>query len=852
MSLSNSPSRTDHVENGVTTVFPFDFKIFSEADLVVISRDQDTGFETTLALGVDYTVSGVNAESGSITKAAGTSGDGLTIKRVVDLTQPAVLRNQSDFFPATHEKALDRIVMQNQQQQEEIGRSLKLPESSTGPSALPDTSDGEGQVLGIVGGIWRWVANAGADLASKLISTASNLGAGLMGFLDGSTYPANTVGTALQARPTLATLASGTGATLLGHLASFPDAVFRTQASKNEDFITPEDFGCDPTGVVPCHTAFQKAIDAAASRGAVLRGRGSYKFEGDVNARMVGLDLSSATITINDVTSIFTIGGSSALTRMPPQRIGYVSRATPSTTVPSLRVRGSKNGLFDVQAADYMQVYADTNSTSPGGSAANSSVAYCNFRIGQATKLELTTPGTTDGSTTQWINENHFYITRCVNLLIDGTYPHNHNKFYGGTFEGQQATITINKGTDNSINGVRFESCVGTWVTAHVYSVGDRVFPSSSTDFQPYVCLVAHTSGTFATDLGAGKWGLAYVINLAAGTERNAIECTWVSSIGNLLNTPGTGAFAPWVSDSGSQNHVGNGILSKYHKALVAVCGIEDEFPNNLATNSIMARRSTVMQKVRGSSGALPCKTDYLPVLKNDIFNFSTIDNLGAVGAATCKFYRTRLAFFDSKLAPITASAGFITALGGSFASASGNTLTSSVDQAFGAAQITAAAIAAGVAYVQASWFVSADSASTACVHMEITQARAANQPLLGNGGKGLQKSDVFLVTAIPTQGFCGPGKLAIKSDGTARWTNIFALDTVTSNLEAASSTVIEVASGTGTANNDIIGINLDDGTTHWTTIASGGGTTSLTITVALPSQAVAGSRVMINRWVAA
>lgn len=40
------------------------------------------------------------------------------------------------------------------------------------------------------------------------------------------------------------------------------------------------------------------------------------------------------------------------------------------------------------------------------------------------------------------------------------------------------------------------------WVTATAYEVGDFVLQSSLI----YVCLVAHTSGTFATDLTASKW----------------------------------------------------------------------------------------------------------------------------------------------------------------------------------------------------------------------------------------------------------------------------------------------------------------------------------------------------------
>jgi hypothetical protein len=45
------------------------------------------------------------------------------------------------------------------------------------------------------------------------------------------------------------------------------------------------------------------------------------------------------------------------------------------------------------------------------------------------------------------------------------------------------------------------------WVTATAYVVGP---PASFVTYNgsSYVCLVAHTSGTFATDLAAGNWGL--------------------------------------------------------------------------------------------------------------------------------------------------------------------------------------------------------------------------------------------------------------------------------------------------------------------------------------------------------
>lgn len=47
---------------------------------------------------------------------------------------------------------------------------------------------------------------------------------------------------------------------------------------------------------------------------------------------------------------------------------------------------------------------------------------------------------------------------------------------------------------------------LGAWVTATPYKVNNIVY--ESTNGASYICLVDHTSGTFSTDLGAGKWGL--------------------------------------------------------------------------------------------------------------------------------------------------------------------------------------------------------------------------------------------------------------------------------------------------------------------------------------------------------
>jgi len=61
---------------------------------------------------------------------------------------------------------------------------------------------------------------------------------------------------------------------------------------------------------------------------------------------------------------------------------------------------------------------------------------------------------------------------------------------------------------------------------------------------------------------------------------------------------------------------------------------------------------------------------------------------------------------------------------------------------------------------------------------------------------------------------------------------------------EAAAQTVLDVVSTTGMIAADIIGIELDDGTLHWTTIVSIGAGPVVTITTGLPSAAAIGRRV--------
>lgn len=73
----------------------------------------------------------------------------------------------------------------------------------------------------------------------------------------------------------------------------------------------------------------------------------------------------------------------------------------------------------------------------------------------------------------------------------------------------------------------------GAWVTATAYAVKDMVTNSGLV----YVCVVAHTGGTFATDLAAGKWMFAAtgdVLGPNAGAT-DGLPAVWNGATGKLL-----------------------------------------------------------------------------------------------------------------------------------------------------------------------------------------------------------------------------------------------------------------------------------------------------------------------------
>lgn len=128
MTVSTEVDHNDYTGNGVTTSFPYTFRIFKKSDLVVQVVDLNENI-TELILDTDYTVTGAGGYSGGnvILMAALANGYQISISRELPVTQETDLRNQGKFFAEVHEDAFDKLTMLIQQVRSRLRLALRKP-----------------------------------------------------------------------------------------------------------------------------------------------------------------------------------------------------------------------------------------------------------------------------------------------------------------------------------------------------------------------------------------------------------------------------------------------------------------------------------------------------------------------------------------------------------------------------------------------------------------------------------------------------------------------------------------------------------------------------------------------------
>jgi hypothetical protein len=128
MTVSTEVDHNEYTGNGVTTSFPYTFRVFKESDLVVQVVDLNENI-TVLVLDTDYTVTGAGGYNGGnvILSKALANGYQISISRELPVTQETDLRNQGKFFAEVHEDAFDKLTMLIQQVRSWFSLALRKP-----------------------------------------------------------------------------------------------------------------------------------------------------------------------------------------------------------------------------------------------------------------------------------------------------------------------------------------------------------------------------------------------------------------------------------------------------------------------------------------------------------------------------------------------------------------------------------------------------------------------------------------------------------------------------------------------------------------------------------------------------
>lgn len=130
MTVSTVVDHNDYTGNGLTTSFPYKFRVFDKSNLTVTVVDMEENI-TELVLDTDYTVTGAGGYSGGNVVLTSPLANGwkISISREMAPTQETDLRNQGKFFAEVHEDAFDKLTMLIQQGYSTFKLALRKPSS---------------------------------------------------------------------------------------------------------------------------------------------------------------------------------------------------------------------------------------------------------------------------------------------------------------------------------------------------------------------------------------------------------------------------------------------------------------------------------------------------------------------------------------------------------------------------------------------------------------------------------------------------------------------------------------------------------------------------------------------------
>lgn len=546
------------------------------------------------------------------------------------------------------------------------------------------------------------------------------------------------------------------------------------------------DFGAVGDGVADDTAAIQAAITAAGTTHPLYFPEGTYLTNATLDFRNVTVQADAAYISGNHANIIVIAGGNSNTSSNPTQNFYSVTRVGGVTSTPDVRIIGAKGQYITIQRSEYVQLYADTDDSNGG------SIAYSSFHFRFVDTLELTTNPSPTGSTTQWINENQFYLNRVRTLNVSGTYPHSNNQFWAGTFESATAW-TWDTGQSNTLWCARFES--GPTITFNYPACYNRIvqtWTSSAADWR------SELLGATIVDNGYGN---VFVKQDSLDREAHIV----------------------------ASNSVYNNVC--------------------LDTQSVYPSQVPSLAVVKATANGHLLQTTLFPVFKNDRIGFYTTE----VPAGDESDYRCNIYFYDANKQPVTPVLGSDPATS-NYQSSTMTTISGNA-AALGTGRNAADLILTtdAVAYVYIRIFAHSTAthqyADNIFAFVRRTNTNYLRSTQNAEINRDIRVQSPLAVTGVPTQGYAPLGFEAVNVNGLARYVVTRSVDTTLTTAETAGATVIDVADATGVQIGDIVGVQNDSPTvTDWTTVAGVTGTT-ITLTAGVTGACAIGNRVVFVKW---
>lgn len=421
--------------------------------------------------------------------------------------------------------------------------------------------------------------------------------------------------------------------------------------------------------------------------------------------------------------------------------------------------------------------------------AVSTSIAYCNFDLsgGAIALLEFFGQGGVG-----WINSNRFIAGRLVNVRFTGTYPHNGNIFVGPTVES--GFLDFQVGSDNRIQDARGEG-------------------------SPTVSFGATTWGNIVEDL----------YQSTPGTIGHNFDVIADLGVANVVTGIGQIHQRPVELFTLDRTRLTFDTAADYPHPTTPVPGLQ-YLTVRTANADIYDSGKLPVERIAATSGGVIAES------MRRLRRFQ-VDS-------SHKIWRPRVYCYDAAGVQMdTAAAQLIAAIGGWTSNGAGAYYSFGTTVAFARIVVLDPAVkflriaissssAAGTVF---EWLTVTGFVSTPDVaSMPALWRRASTIPLTQN--------------AVPTQGVAGVG--AFIGSATGGFVCNGRADTTLAAGAAAAATSLTVASITGMAAGDLIGILLTDGTTHWTTVSGTPTGVTVVITTGLASAATSGDAVVTNRWI--